>query len=61
MLKLANELAKEFVFARVDFYTLDKEIFFGEITFHPEAGFGVFNDNKHDLELGNHLSLEPLK
>ncbi|AOW22020.1 hypothetical protein LPB138_05155 [Urechidicola croceus] len=60
MLKLAKELGKDFVFARVDFYTFGNEIYFGEITFHPESGFGKFNEN-NDFELGKYLSLEKLK
>ena len=61
MLELAGKLSKNFPFARVDFYSLDDDIYFGEITFHPEAGFGVFNDEKYDVSLGNYLSLDKLK
>ena len=61
MLELANVLSKDFVFARVDFYTFSNQIYFGEITFHPESGFGKFNDMKYDIELGEYLSLDKLK
>lgn len=60
MLELASKLGKDFVFSRVDFYTFGDEIYFGEITFHPEAGFGKFN-NDNDMKLGEYLSLEKLK
>ncbi len=58
MIELAGKLSENFPFARVDFYSLENEIYFGEITFHPEAGFGVFNDEKYDVELGNYLELD---
>lgn len=60
LLELASKLSQDFVFARVDFYTFGDEIYFGEITFHPEAGFGKFNDD-NDMKLGKYLSLEKLK
>lgn len=60
MLKLASKLSEDFLFARVDFYSLGDEVYFGEITFHPRAGFGVFNDIEYDKEMGNHLSLEKI-
>ncbi len=61
MLKLANKLSESFPFARVDFYSLEKEVFFGEITFQPESGFSAFNEEKYDIELGTYLSLKNLK
>lgn len=61
MLKLANKLSESFPFARVDFYSLEKEVFFGEITFQPESGLSAFNEEKYDTELGTYLSLKNLK
>jgi len=58
MVRLAERLSKVFPFARVDFYYCQGKVFFGEITFHPEGGFGVFDDDEVELSLGKKLSLE---
>lgn len=39
MFKLAEVLAQNLAFARVDFYFCNGQIYFGEITFFPESGF----------------------
>ena len=57
MLKLAKILSKDFYFVRVDFYTLNNKIYFGELTFHPAGGFGKFSPYNVDLELGKKLNL----
>lgn len=61
MLNLANKLSKAFPFARVDFYSIKEDVFFGEITFQPESGLSTFNEEKYDAELGTYLSLKNLK
>lgn len=61
MIELAEKLSQEFVFARVDFYSLGEKLYFGEITFHPESGFGTFNEEKYDLEIGEYIDLGKLK
>lgn len=58
MLELARKLAKPFPFARIDFYDTGKELYFGEITFHPESGFGAFIPHKWDEILGKKIHLE---
>ena len=57
ILRLASELSQNFPFARVDFYSIDESIYFGEITFYPEAGFGTFNPSTWDLILGDWIDL----
>jgi len=59
MIAYAEILATEFPFARVDFYEVEKKLYFGEITFYPEAGWGIFleNDDEIDLKFGNLLRL----
>ena len=58
MLQLSNEISKNFIFARVDFYEIEEEIYFGEITFHPESGFGVFSPESKNLEYGNMINIK---
>ncbi len=57
MLELAEQLSSDIPFARVDFYNLDGEIYFGELTFYPAAGLGHFIPETADLELGHLLQL----
>jgi len=58
MISYAEILSSEFPFARVDFTRL-KKLYFGEITFYPEAGWGIFleNHDEIDLKFGNLLHL----
>lgn len=60
MLSLAEILAKDFYYVRVDFYYIGSAIFFGELTFSPEGGFGAFTPSEWDIKLGNMLEL-PIK
>ncbi len=39
MIKIAENLSKEFIFVRVDLYNSNGKIYFGELTFSPAAGF----------------------
>ena len=57
MVKTAELISKDFCFVRVDFYTLNNEIYIGELTFHPAGGFGKFDPENADFELGKKLNL----
>jgi len=58
MLKIASILASDFNYVRVDLYNLNQKIYFGELTFIPEAGFGLFFPNKYDLLYGEKLKIK---
>jgi len=58
MIKVAEKLSKDFDFARVDLYSVNNKIYFGEITFHPGSGFCVFLPSKYDLIYGKKLKLK---
>lgn len=60
ILELAKILSEPFPFARIDFYDVGSCIYFGEITFHPESGFGRFIPNEWDEKLGNKLNLDSI-
>jgi len=60
MISIAEILSKDFIFVRVDLYTIKQKIYFGELTFHPAGGFGWFKPQKIDFELGEKLNL-PIK
>ncbi|MCF7787562.1 MAG: hypothetical protein K9N47_15640 [Prosthecobacter sp.] len=51
MLAIAEKLSKEQNFVRVDLYQTDKGIYFGELTFFPEAGLGAFNPLSFDAHI----------
>lgn len=57
ILKLAKKLSINHSFIRTDFYVINDKIYFGELTFFPEAGFGKFIPEEWDEKLGNILEL----
>lgn len=61
MKSLAEVIAKDFTFARVDFYNIGEKIYFGEITFHPESGTGRFIPQHWDQKFGDLLTLPKTK
>lgn len=46
MLSIAAKLFEDVYFARIDLYSVNKKIYFGEITFTPESVFGFLNHNR---------------
>lgn len=57
ILKLSSILSKGSPFMRTDFYVIKDKIYFGEITFYPESGFGKFIPEKYDKILGDLIEL----
>lgn len=57
MIELAEKLSAEFRYLRVDFYVVKDKIYFGELTFYPCNGFGVFDPPAMDYELGKLLKI----
>ena len=57
MWEMARKLSKGHPFFRVDFYDINKELFFGELTFFPTSGMGGFDPDDYDEILGNMISL----
>ena len=58
IIKLAEKLAKDFVYVRVDFYLVKGNIYFGEITFHHASGLQKFYDDECDYKFGQQLKLD---
>lgn len=61
MIHIAESLSKGIPFVRVDLYNFDSEIIFGEMTFLPAAGFGIYLPEEWDSILGSYLQLPSLK
>ena len=61
MFDLASILSKELPYARVDFYNINGQIYFGEITFFPAGGFDYNRLPEMDLYFGNLVDLNNIK
>lgn len=57
MVQIAEDIAKEFAYVRVDFYEVDGKMFYGEITFHDSGGFDKIYPFDFDIKLGNMIQL----
>lgn len=57
MIEFSEKLSQKMSFSRIDFYEIDKNLFFGEITFFPGSGFEEFTPESADEELGKLIKL----
>lgn len=57
MIALSEKLSGGIPFVRVDFYEINGQIYFGELTFYPGAGFEEFSPHDADYLLGSYISL----
>lgn len=57
MLDYARMLAKDIPFVRVDFYSINSHVYFGELTFHPGSGMIDFHPKEYDGIIGEMLNL----
>ena len=61
MWKLAQKLSANQPFLRVDFYNINGQIYFGELTFFPTSGMGGFDPEEWDYTFGNWIKLSRRK
>lgn len=57
MIKIAEKLSQDRCFFRIDLYNHNGNIYFGEITFHPDGGCGYIEPYEYDIKLGNFIDL----
>lgn len=57
MKDFSEKLSKEIPFLRCDFYDVNGEVYFGEMTFYPAGGFGAFTSKEWDEKLGSWINL----
>lgn len=57
LIELGEKLAEPFPFVRVDFYILNEEIYFGELTFHTGGGYSHITPSEWDLYYGKKIPL----
>ncbi len=58
MISVAEAVAHDIDFVRVDFYASSEWIRIGELTFYPGGGFEVLEPEEHDLLLGQKWQLD---
>ena len=58
MLSLAHDMSKDYPYVRVDFYCINDEIYFSELTFTPDSGIMRFNRPELDEEWGKMIELK---
>ncbi len=57
MLEMAERIAHEWRFARVDFFETNGKTYLGEVTFYPGSGMERFYPEEWDYKLGSWLEL----
>ncbi len=57
MWELARKLSANQPFLRVDFYNINGQIYFGELTFFPTSGMGGFDPEEWDYTFGSWIEL----
>jgi hypothetical protein len=57
MIKIARKLSEPFPYVRADFYNVDGQIYFGELTFFPASGTPDFRPTEYDEIVGSWLVL----
>lgn len=56
-IKIAQKLSKGLTFARIDLFETSNNTYFGEITFYPMSGLGVFSPEQYNEILGRMMRL----
>lgn len=57
MVKMAEKLANQTHFVRIDFYEINGVLKFGEFTLYPLSGFGVFSPEEWNIKLGDMIQI----
>lgn len=58
LVDVTRKLAHKFTFVRVDYYIVNGQIYFGELTFTDGAGSDPFTPRSFDLEMGKRIPLQ---
>ena len=61
MLEIARILSEGFPAVRVDLYSVQGKVYFGEMTFFPWSGYVVYSPDEFDFELGEKFELPDRK
>ena len=61
MEKYAEKISAGHTFLRVDLYSINGEVYFGEMTFTPKGGYCSTLTMEEQLRLGNMIDLSRMK
>lgn len=56
MVEFSRLIAKDIPFVRVDWYEINGELYFGETTFYPGAGYGEFYPEEYNYTIGSWIT-----
>ncbi len=59
--RIAEILAEDYPFVRVDLYVYEGDVYFGEITLHPAGGYTPITPYEWDIKLGELIDLKSKK
>ncbi len=57
MISVAEKLSEDFPYVRVDLYSVEGKIYFGELTFYPWSGYVQFNPDEWDFKFAEDFEL----
>ena len=57
MMDIAEILSADFPYVRVDLYSVDNKVYFGELTFYPWSGYVQFDPDEWDFKFGKDFKL----
>lgn len=57
IIELSKILSANFRHARIDFYIIEEKVYFGEITFYHQSGYGKISPPEFDKEMGDWLNI----
>lgn len=57
IVEVTEKLAEDFPHVRVDLYSNNGKVYFGELTFYSGSGYYVFNPDAFDVEIGSKFIL----
>ena len=61
MIKYSKKLSEDFVFVRVDFYSINDKIYLGEMTFSPSNNIFKLKNRNQSIKLGKLLDINKIR
>lgn len=58
MFSICSKIGNQIPFVRIDLYSIQEKVYFGEITFYPASGLGVFTPKEWNDKLGDLIYLQ---
>lgn len=58
MFSICSKIGNQIPFVRIDLYSIQEKVYFGEITFYPASGLGVFTPKEWNGKLGDLIYLQ---